>query len=78
MDTVSRTPRRHRPELDHRAAVINKLLTVAGASGGGITLILGAAAYGAIPDGLAYLAVSAFGGIMITALLIAGIYIART
>jgi hypothetical protein len=57
--------------------VSSKLLTVAGASGGGIALILGAAAYEAIPLGLAYLALSAFGVIMIIALLIAGIYIAR-
>jgi hypothetical protein len=77
MATVSSPSGQHQKDPDHHAGVIKKALTVAGASGGGITLILGAAAFGAIPAGLAYLAVSIFGVIIVVALVIAGLYITR-
>jgi hypothetical protein len=75
--TVSRSHGRDQQEPDHRPGVAKTALTVAGASGGGITTILGAVAFGAIPVGLAYLAVSMFGLIMVLAMILAGIYIGR-
>ncbi|GAA0454263.1 hypothetical protein KZ829_25205 [Actinoplanes hulinensis] len=77
MSTLSNRPGRRQESPDHRAGVIKTSLTVAGASAVGLTGIIGAAAYGAIPAGLAYSAVGAFALIMLCALGVVTVYIRR-
>jgi hypothetical protein len=77
VDTVSSPCSQHQKEPDHRSSVTNRALSVAAASGGGIAAILSATAFGAVPTGLAYLAVSIFGVIVLGSLIVAAICITR-
>jgi hypothetical protein len=60
-----------------KGAVVGVALTAAGASASGLTAIIGVAAYGAIPAGLAYAAIGAFSFIMLGALTALLAYIRR-
>jgi hypothetical protein len=75
--TVSRPPGKQKESPDHRASIIKKALATAGGSASGIAAIVGAAAFGAVPAGLAYLSISVFGLIMLATLIIAGIGLTR-
>lgn len=59
---------------DDREKVAKHAMTIAGASSGGIAIIIGAAASGTVPVGLIYLAISVFGLIFVVAFIVMGIY----
>jgi hypothetical protein len=75
MATVASDPPPDEKNTDNQANVIKTLIKTSGASAGGITSILAASAFGAIPSLLAILAVVVFGVIMIVALVMAGRFI---
>ncbi|GAA4595703.1 hypothetical protein BJY16_001765 [Actinoplanes octamycinicus] len=79
MATVVSGPGQGHSDAEHRAGVVKAALTVAGGAGGvGIPAIIGAAAYGALPPGLAYAALGVFLIIMLGAMIVAAMYIRKT